>query len=867
MLTTGIELQDNFSSVLYGIMDSVSLAIGTMYDMQQAMSADVDMSSLDAARDSISQTTAALAEMNNAMDWTSTAPPPVVTPEPVEVPLTWQTDGLEVFTGTGIDRFRQEVQRTDAVMEQLCSTQDSIASQALYMNILPPGAFQDLNSLAVRMDNVRERIGQIENNPMNLGTDIANAELEQMYAQLNLATQQQEELNRALQDMDVSAANRAYLNLSQTIGSTEQYIRDNVDEQGRFNQMIRDGTTQADNLMNSIMGIAAAYLSIQGVKNVLDTSDELTQTTARLNLMNDGVQTTQELVDMVYMSAQDARGSFDGMADVVARFGNNAKDAFGSSAEVVDFANLIQKQMTIAGASTQESTNAMLQLSQALGSGVLRGDELNSIFEQAPNLIQNIADYMGEPIGAIREMASEGQLTADIVKASIFAASDDINAKFNEMPMTWGQAMQSFQNTALIAFQPVLQEINQLANSEGFQNFANGAIETMGIVAVAVLNIFELMGAAGSFIADNWSWISPVIYGVAGALAVYYGAKLAANAVDAIGYGIHLVMAAAQMAHAAATGMLTTATAAEIAAQNGLNGAMYACPLVWIVMLVIALVAAFYGAVAAVNHFAGTSVSATGIICGVLAVAAAFIWNQIAMVINYIIDCFVVLWNFIAAFANFFANVFNDPVGAIARLFFDLADCVLSILESLASAIDTVFGSNLASAVSGWRGSLGGWVDDTFGKGDEVMEKLNSSDYHVKSFNYGDAWNFGYNMGQGIEGKITDFFNGGNTPGAETYTPQNYGGGGGIAEGIDGSGAAGNISDIKDSVSVTQEELKYLRDLAEQETVNRYTVAQIHIDQTNNNTVSTGTDLDGIVTGLTDAVKEATEIITEGVHD
>lgn len=162
-----------------------------------------------------------------------------------------------------------------------------------------------------------------------------------------------------------------------------------------------------------------AYISIQSVGKALDISDELTTTTARLNMMNDGVQTTEELVNMVYAAAQDARGSFGDMADVVARFGNNAKDAFGSSEEVVAFADLVQKQMTIAGASTTEASNAMLQLSQALGSGVLRGDELNSIFEQAPNLIQSIADYLDVPIGQIREMASEGELSADVVKAAI----------------------------------------------------------------------------------------------------------------------------------------------------------------------------------------------------------------------------------------------------------------------------------------------------------------------------------------------------------------------------------------------------------------------------------------------------------------
>lgn len=559
-IQTGIELNDQFSGVLNNIISSVNLAVSAMYDMQQSMNADIDTSSLEGARDEINQATAAIEAMNQAASQ-QTAPniaPPVVDggngqvinvdvnpvlpdplvenpepirpeiqpnappdPEPVEIPVTWNTDGMDVFTGTGVERFQQEVQSANDMLNTLNTTQARISQTAHGMDILPDAAVQDMNTMQQRLSAIQQRIQQIENNPVNVGADNANAELEQLRMQLNQAIQEQNSLNQAMQNMDVSAANDAYLRLSQTVGNTERYIRDNVDEQGRFNQEISAGTQQANELTNTIKRAVAAYVSIQSVGKALNISDELVQTTSRLNMMNDGVQTTAELVNMVYAAAQDARGSFSQMADVVARFGNNAKDAFSSSEEVVAFADLIQKQMTIAGASTQEAANAELQLSQALGSGVLRGDELNSIFEQAPNLIQNIADYLDVPIGKIREMAADGELSADVVKAAIFSAADDINSKFNEMPMTWGQMWQSMQNTALIAFQPVLQRLNDLANSEAFQTFIQGAIEAMATLANILLNIFELVGTVGGFIADNWSVISPIIYGVIAALAVY----------------------------------------------------------------------------------------------------------------------------------------------------------------------------------------------------------------------------------------------------------------------------------------------------------------------------------------------------------
>ena len=553
-IQTGIELNDQFSGVLNNIISSVNLAVSAMYDMQQSMNADIDTSSIEGARDEINQATAAIEAMNQAAS-RQTAPdiaPPVVDggnqepipvpvdpvlpdplvenpepirpeiqpnapPDPVNVPIQWETDGMDVFTGTGVERFQQEVQSANDMLNTLNTTQARISQTAQGMDILPDAAVQDMNTMQQRLSAIQQRIQQIENNPVNVGADNANAELEQLRMQLNQAIQEQNSLNQAMQNMDVSAANDAYLRLSQTVGNTERYIRDNVDEQGRFNQEVSAGTQQANELTNTIKRAVAAYISIQSVGKALNISDELVQTTSRLNMMNDGVQTTAELVNMVYAAAQDARGSFSQMADVVARFGNNAKDAFSSSEEVVAFADLIQKQMTIAGASTQEAANAELQLSQALGSGVLRGDELNSIFEQAPNLIQNIADYLDVPIGKIREMAADGELSADVVKAAIFSAADDINSKFNEMPMTWGQIWQSMQNTALIAFQPVLQRLNDLANSEAFQTFIQGAIEAMATLANILLNVFDLAMSIGTFIGDNWSIIAPIVYGIVAA--------------------------------------------------------------------------------------------------------------------------------------------------------------------------------------------------------------------------------------------------------------------------------------------------------------------------------------------------------------
>lgn len=878
-IRTAIELQDNFSGILYGITNAVNMSLSVMEDLNRAMNEPVDTTSIQAAREAINQATVAAQQWEAAMQnvdapqtSTPTTPQPS-TPQPV--PVQWQSDSMDVFTTSGVERFQQEIQSANSMLNTLNTTQERIAATAAGTDMFPASAVADMNSMQSRLQAIQQRIQQIESNPMNLGTDTANAELEQLRSQLNQAVQNQEDLNRAMERMDVSAANEAYLRLSSTVSNTERYIRDNTDEQGRFNRAIDEGTQGAGDLMNMIKGAVAAYASVQTIGKVMDLSDQLTSTTARLNLMNDGLQTTQDLQNMIYLSAERSRGAYQATADAVSKLGLMAGDAFSSSEEIIAFTEQLNKQFTIAGTETAGIEAAMLQLTQAMGSGVLRGEEYNSILEQAPNIIQAIADYMEVPKGQLKDMAAEGEITAEIVKNAMFAAADETNAKFEAMPKTFSQIWTSFQNTALMAFQPVLQRLNDVANSEAFQTFINGAIEALSMVAGIVVEIFNLIASVGTMIADNWSWLSPIIYGVAAALLVYYGRLMLVRGAELALAAVQGVVAVAKGILAAATMLVTGATWAQTTAQYGLNAAMYACPIVWIIILIIALIALFYAVVAAVNKFAGTSVSATGIICGVFMVAAAFIGNLFVALINFVIDIFVVLWNFIAAFANFFGNVFNDPVGAIARLFFDLVDTVLSLLQSLASAIDTIFGSNLAGAVQGWRDSLGGWVDSTFGQGEEIMAKLNAEDLHLDRFEYSSAWDAGYSFGEGIDESIANFDPSSlfdtNVPGAGDYADlsgygSDLGGLGGIGSGVDD--IAGNTGAIADSMDITEEDLKYLRDIAEQEAVNRFTTAEISVDMSGmQNNISNGMDLDGVISGLTEGVNEAIDSMAEGVHD
>ena len=866
-IMTSIELQDRFSTVVYGMINAANLSISAMYDMREAVGADIDTASLEGVKEQIERTTLAARQLREAVLGAEQAgrnagqqqvtrdyiPAEQLFREqdlssaPVKIPVEWKTDELPVFTGTGIERFTQEVQNADQMLSQLYSTQMSITRQAEDMTIFSPKAQQDFDQISDRIKDIKDQISRIGQNPVNIGIDAASAGMEHLREQLNIALQEQQALGRAVKSMDVESANAAYLKLSATVSDTERYIRDNVDAQGRFNQAAEQGQMHVNNLMQTIKRIAGNYINMQQLMKAIDISDQLASSKVKLDMMNDGMRTTKELQNMIFVAAERSRGSYLDMTNSVARLGSLAKDTFDSTEEVVAFSEQLNKQFILAGASATEIQNATSELTQALASGALKGDELNSIFGQTPAVIQAIADYMNVPVGQIEKLAAKGQITADIVKNAMFAAADETNAKFENMPKTFGQIGQSIQNQAIMAFEPVFTKLNELANSEEFQEMVDHLIQALLVLANVTVNILDLLLPVAGFVADSWSVLGPIIAGVAAELAIYYGWQMAGKAIEAISYGLHLAMGAALMMKAAVMGTLNKATALQIASQLGLNAAMYACPVMWIIMLIVALIAVITAVIVSMNNFGDESTTAIQKVCGAFAVAAAFIGNLFISLINFLADNFAFLWNCIALFANFLANVFTDPIGAVARLFFGFIDLALAGLEGLASAIDRLFGSNLAESIAGWRTELDSWVTDKFGEGEVVMEKMDARDYYIQGFDYEKAWNKG-----------AEFGNTSGIPGLDQYGDFDY------SSYL--SDISDNTEDIKDGIEISEEDLKFMRDIAEQEAVNRFTTASITIEQTNHNNVSGGMDLDGVITGLTDAVSEAADIITEGVH-
>lgn len=528
-----------------------------------------------------------------------------------------------------------------------------------------------------------------------------------------------------------------------------------AEKQKKMNRAMRDGSSAAGSLASRLKALAAGYLGLRGVQALGSLSDTWTQTTARLDRMNDGRQTTPEAQEMIFHAAQRSRGDYQDTADMVAKLGTLAPDAFGSTAEVVAFAEQINKQFALAGTSAQGAQAAMLQLTQAMSSGVLRGEELNSVLEQAPTITQAIAKYMGVTIGELRELASEGQVTAQVVKAALFAAAEETNAAFEAVPLTFSQGWNMVKNEALSALRPALEQLSALLNSDIGRTAFNGLIAAAQLAGQAVSWLISLVEMGARWVMNNWETVSTVLIGLT--------------------VGIAAVM----------VGSAAISAAAWIAAN-------------WPLVLIVGAIAlAIYMA----RRMGATWEEVGGIVGGIF-------YELYAVGYNLTADA----WNLVATFAEFFANVFNNPVAAIANLLAGLGDWALGIIQSIASGIDAVFGSNLSSAVSGWRSNLKGWVHDTFGENEIKVQRMEHIDY-------GDAWNRGGEIGRSV-GRAVDNFTVpdflGNTGGTGfDYNALAAAANAGITPALEGIG--GDTKAIRNSVALSEEDMKLMVDLAKRE--------------------------------------------------
>lgn len=685
----------------------------------------------------------------------------------------------------------------------------------------------------------------------------------------------------------------AYSKFTETVSKPVSYnVTDSIgqanNKQIALNSSVSEGAGLMGNLVNKAKMLVGAYLGIQVVKQMIDISDTYTSMQARINMINDGLQSNYQLNLMIYDSANRTRGVYTDMAQTVTKLGLLAKDAFNSNAELIKFTELMQMSFKVGGAGLQEQQAAMYQLTQAMASGRLQGDEFRSILENAPMLAQAIKKELNGI--DMKKASSEGLITADVIKRAMFNAAGDIEDRFNKMPTTFGEIWNKIKNNFVIGMAPMFEALNRLANNPYIINFVNNSITAFALLGQVGATMFDAINGAITFVGDNMQWLGPIILGLVAIYAVL-------NAELLISAARWIADAVAKAAATIADWALTAATIALIIAQDGLNAALLACPLTWIVIAIIAVIAAYFALIGVYNHVTGAHVSGVGLICGAFGFLGALVFNIMKNIANHV-----------GIVAEFVANVFNHPIYSVQRLFVNLAKNALGVAKSITSSFDIVAtnianamvdGANMAINAINWIidalnmipgvnigkiGTIGHTTSITHTISnleaglDKWLEESKPKDYKVlapnlKYTNPMDWANKGYDMGANFSKKVKDKVGG--LFDKDKFKPdkdkdKQYGLGdfkqSGLSPGGNKAqkGTAKNTKKTAENTEKFLDDIRYMRELAERQAINRFTTAEINIENTINNPQAE--DLDGFVDKLNDELTSQLERQVDGYY-
>ncbi len=633
--------------------------------------------------------------------------------------------------------------------------------------------------------------------------------------QLDRITASIEKMGEDSQFVAIQGMNEINENIKKVVANTTKA----EEEQDEYNIRLKQSVEFGKKLKDTIKKIGS--LGVTAGKGLIGLSDKMSQSNTRVNGMNKSfhpsenasaegngaassdLEETSRIQELIYQSAQRTRMSYLGTVDAVTALAKGAGDAFSSSDEVVAFAENMNKQLKSAGASQQDAASASELLTKALGAGVLASEQFNAVSGTAPNIIQTIADYMGKPVKEVRKLAAEGKITSDIVKNAMLGATDNINEEFKSVPMTWTNAWELIKNAATYSLSGVAENINEFLNSDSAQKALGGIVGAIDILADVAEGVIGMLTTGAGFIVDNLGFILPVLAAIGVMLAIINSAAIAV-ALSTVG------------------GALATA-GAWIVANLPL--------LLFIAVLASALIAA---------QKLGVGMEEIG----------GWVGQIFGTIYAVGYNIFVALWNVIASFAEFFANVWNDPLGATVRMFADVFDGILGIVETAAGVIDAMLDSDLTSAVSGFRDEVKSWVKENLGENDIKIERMNNIDVKETAAASGE---FFRNIGEKIDNLKIDPIE---TISKYTGTlGDNKDGFGSMTDNIgnvSGVDKVGSVEKINQDVNIADENIKLLRDLSERQYV---ALVNLTVPQTNatiNQTVhgGGGSDVDSIVGAL-----------------
>ena len=599
----------------------------------------------------------------------------------------------------------------------------------------------------------------------------------------------------------------------------------------------------------------------------MEISDTYVNTLSQLSRITGNLQQQKQLQQEIFGAAKRSRGNYSDMADTVAKLGTSAGGQFGNTGNLVKFTETMQKMFRVSGTGAQDQAGAWQQLQQSIGRGRLQGQDFSTLSGDAPLVKNAMAKYLGTSTGRVEELGSGGAITSQMLIDAILNYSQTVDKQISGMSYTWGDYWNEIKTGAMQAFGSVFENESGILNSQGVQTFVNGIVGGFGVLASAANGLLNAVSAVSQFFSSNWTIIRPIILGIAAALIVYKSILLICNELLAI-YKIKEGVAAASAALHAQKTLFEAATAkTATGAQAGMNAALLASPITWIIVGIIAAIAALYLVVAVINKITGQSISATGIIVGSAYVIASAVKNLVLLTIDF----FLAVWNVVKAVAGNIPIAFENAWADAKTGFWKFISKFLSGIQTIVSALNAIPGVNIdtrkinSAAKSAASKASDAWsnkksyqdVGSAFLKG--------MSTYAVQSGWVPSAYNKGKKIGTAFEKSISDKITGLNgltgltgisTPlGTDTSAL----GTSSDPTTVPGAGSGGTVS-----VNIADQDLQYLRDLAEKDYIAKFSTATLAPNITVKINNSTSENLDGLKTRITAILQEGIAMAAEG---
>lgn len=894
-LQTSIQLQDRMSGILNNITQSMSIMLTTFEQTQAATDAGLNAASMDAAKQGIAEASAEMARYREEVERVAAAPPPAP-PEPA-----WNSTAASgVFMNSGADRFQAEYQAADQMARQLYESQKAISDQARNMRVTPLGMLNDMANMENRIQALSLRVQQLNNVPVKLRTDQTNNELESLRGKLGQVVTIQETLNQAMGRMDISEANTAYQKLDSAMRQVERSIRDNTSEQGRFNDSVNQCNSYAAQVSEGFKGwqkgIIVANQAIGLIKGTLGSLGIMNTSGAfnRIDTMN----RFQKTITVLTGDSNAAKAALGQLKDVT------LGTAYGLDVASKSAQGFLTRGMSLGAATNQvrvwadavsfygEGTNEQLQsvvdaIGKMYSKGKVEADQLDRLFDAGIGAAEIYAQAVNKSVGAVKEDLSKGSISAaNFISVVSEALDSGISAgAAKEAGNTWATTFANMRAAITRGWVSIITEIDSALASHGLPStmemvigFGKKVEETLKSIASSMdfviymaMGIYDAMSSVGGSIVDNWSIISPIVYGVITILALYNGYLIVSNTIQAISNGLAAISAARSAIKAGATLAEAAATTTATGAQVGLNAALLSCPIVWIILLIIALIAIIFVVCNAIAQMTGVASSGFGVIMGAAAMAGAFLYNIFIGIINAIIQF---LWvGFVEPFIGIIEWVLNAANGgfnsfgdAVANLIGQIISWFLSLGKVVTKIIDAIFGTDWTSGLSSLQDSVLSW-----GKNEDAITISRDAPMIDSRISYNNAFDVGSAWGDGIADKVSNFslldlFGGSNIPNVDETGIDPW-----MSAALNDTAGntgktAGNTARMADTMDALDEEIKYMRDAAEQEVINRFTLAELKIDMTNNNTLKTETDFDRMNGMLNDLTDEILSTAAEGGH-